>query len=48
MFEQADGSEINDVVTVPARPHLRDVNPECTQLSGEKQDSFYSIVTTLL
>ena len=48
MFEQADGSEVNVIVTAPARPHFRDVNPECTKLSGEKQVSFHSIVTKLL
>ena len=48
MFEQANGSEENDIVTATARPRLIDVNSECTQLSGEKQYSFHSIVAKLL
>ena len=48
MFEQADGNEVNDIVTTPARPRIRDVNPECTRLSGEKQVAFHSIVALLL
>ena len=28
MFDQTDGSEVNDIVTVPSSPHLRDGNPE--------------------
>ena len=48
MFEQADGSEVNGIVTMPTRPRLRDVNSECTQLSGVKQNSFNSIVAKLL
>ena len=36
IFEHDDGSEVNDIVTTPTRPHLRDVNPECMQLSSEK------------
>ena len=35
IFEQANGSEVNDIVNTPARPHLRDDDPECTKLSGE-------------
>ena len=48
MFEQAESSEVNDTVTTPARPRLRDVNPECTQLGSDKQDAFHSIVAKLL
>ena len=48
MFEQAESSEVNDTVTTPARPRLRDVNPECTQLGSDKQDAFHSMVAKLL
>ena len=48
MFEQADGSKVDEVVTTPARPCLRKINLECSQLCSKKQEVFHSIVTTLL
>ena len=39
-LQQANINEVNCIVTVPSHPHLRDVNLECTQLSGEKTDFF--------
>ena len=44
MFKQADGSEVDEIVNTPARPRLRDVNSECTQLCSAKQEAFHSIV----
>ena len=37
MFEQADGSEVNSIVTAPTFPHFRDVNPECAHIFGENK-----------
>ena len=48
MFEQADGNKVDEVVNTPARPRLRDINLECTQLCSEKQEVFHSIVSKLL
>ena len=48
MFEQADGNEVDKVVTTPARSCLRDINLECTRLCSEKQEGFHSIVSKLL
>ena len=48
MFTLADGREVNDMVTLPAQRHLRDVNPDCEPLTNEMSESFHSIVATLL
>ena len=47
-FNLADGNMVTEVVTSPARPHLRDVDPGCTPLNAKKSESFHSIVATLL
>ena len=47
MFEQADGNEVDEVVTTPARPRLKDINLECAQLRSEKQEVSHSIVSKL-
>ena len=36
MFEQADGNEVDEVVTTLARQRLRDINLECAQLCSKK------------
>ena len=48
MFNIADGKVVTDMVTSPARGHLRDVDPDCAQLDSKKSESFHSIVATLL
>ena len=48
MFEQTDGSQVDEIVTSPARPHLRDVNLEGTKLCSGKQEAYHSIVAKLL
>ena len=48
MFELADGSKVDEIVTTPARPRLRDIDLECAQLCSEKQAVFHSIVQKLL
>jgi hypothetical protein len=48
MFEEAEGSEVTEEVTSPARHHLRNVNLESAQLSSKKKESFHSIVQKLL
>ena len=48
MFEQADCSKVNETVTSPARPRLRDVNLESTRLCSAKQEAYHSIVAKLL
>ena len=48
LFNLADGNMVTEVVTSPARPHLRDVDPGCTPLNAKKSESFHSIVATLL
>ena len=48
LFNIADGKVVTDMVTSPARGHLRDVDPDCAQLDIKKSESFHSIVATLL
>ena len=48
LFEQADGSQVNETVTSPARPHLRDINLENMRLCNAKQEAYHSIVAKLL
>ena len=48
MFACAEGQDIEEIVTSPAQKHLRDVKPDYKPLSNEKQESFHSIVATLL
>ena len=48
MFEKIEGGEINEIVTSPARPKLRDVNENCAKLSEDKREAFHSIVAKLL
>ena len=48
MFNIDDGTVVTEVVTSPARGHLRDVNPDCARLDIKKSESFHSIVATLL
>jgi len=48
MFSRIDGEEINQVVTSPARPRLRDVDEKCPKLTEDKREGFHSIVAKLL
>ena len=48
LFTIADGKIVTEIVTTPARAHLRDVNPDCNPLNAKKSESFHSIVATLL
>ena len=48
MYTTIEGEEINEVVTSPARPRLRDVNENCPKLVEEKREGFHSIVQKLL
>jgi len=40
MYSRIEGEEIDEVVTSPARPRLRDINSESTKLTGEKKEGF--------
>ena len=48
MYSRIEGEEINEVVTSPAQPRLRDVNNKCPKLSNDKREGFHSIVQKLL
>ena len=48
MFVLNEGSKVIEEVTSPARPRLRDVNPEGIPLSEHKKDDFHSIAAKLL
>ena len=48
LYETANGKVVTDVVTSPARGHLRDVDPNCPRLDDKKSNSFHSIIAAIL
>ena len=48
MYSSIEGDGVNEVVTSPARPRLREVNDDCPKLTGDKREGFHSIVAKLL
>ena len=48
LFNEVNGSKVTEVVTSPAQKHLREVDPGCNPLNTKKEQSFHTIVATLL
>lgn len=48
MFVSSEGEKVNEEVTSPARPRLRDVNSNGVLLNKGKKEAFHSIVAKLL
>ena len=48
MFVSSEGEKVNEEVTSPARPRLRDVNSNGVLLNKDKKEAFHSIVASLI